>query len=110
MKGRYIKGKETAAFASPAGKVQVPTRKSFPPTLVVSQVAPPLSEIDPRTNSEDPPQSGERAETGGMAFVRSSTETLGRVLHYWIPEEIQKDADAVGRSVRSVLASRLAAR
>ncbi|MRG94412.1 hypothetical protein [Polyangium spumosum] len=56
------------------------------------------------------PQSAERAETGGMAFVRSSTEALGRVLHYWIPEELQKNANAVGRSVRSALASRLAAR
>jgi len=56
------------------------------------------------------PQSGERAEAGGMRFVRSSTEALGRVLHFWMPEELQKDAEAVGRSVRTALASRLAAR
>ncbi len=56
------------------------------------------------------PASGERAETGGMAFVRSSTEALGRVLYFWMPEEMKKNADVVGRSVRSVLASRLAAR
>ena len=55
------------------------------------------------------PHSHERAEAGGW-FLRSSTEALGRVLFYWIPEEIQKDADAVGRSVRSALTSRLAAR
>ncbi|MDI1450183.1 hypothetical protein [Polyangium sp. 6x1] len=56
------------------------------------------------------PQSTERAETGGMAFLRSNTEALGRVLHFWMPEELKKEADAVGRSVRAALASRLAVR
>lgn len=56
------------------------------------------------------PQSAERAETGGMAFVRSSTEAVGRVLHFWMPEELKKVEGAVGRSVGRALASRLAAR
>lgn len=56
------------------------------------------------------PASAERMEASGMTFVRSSTEALGRVLYYWMPEELEPSADLVARSVRSALASRLVAR
>ncbi len=54
--------------------------------------------------------SSERAEAQGMPFVRSSTEALGRVLHYWMPEELANDKDLISRSVRSALSKRLVAR
>jgi hypothetical protein len=56
------------------------------------------------------PQGGDRAEANGMAFIRSSAEALGRVLHYWMPDELEKNADLITRSVRSALGARLGAR
>jgi hypothetical protein len=45
-----------------------------------------------------------------MSFVRASTETAGRRLFYWMPEELSSVADAVNRSVRGALAARMSAR
>lgn len=55
------------------------------------------------------PKSPERGEAGGLAFVRSKVETDGKVLYYWMPEELSPDARVIAQSVRSVLAKRLGA-
>jgi len=56
------------------------------------------------------PQSNDKAEANGMRFVRSSSEALGRVLHFWMPESLEAHADAVRRSVRNAFTARAAAR
>jgi hypothetical protein len=56
------------------------------------------------------PKTADRAEANGMEFIRSSAETLGRVLHYWLPGELEKNGGVVSRSVRSALGARLGAR
>jgi hypothetical protein len=53
------------------------------------------------------PRSGERAEAGGMSFLRTQVEAEGRTLFYWLPEELQPDTERVAESVQSVLAARL---
>lgn len=53
------------------------------------------------------PESPERAETGGLTFLRASVETEGKVLHYWMPEELSSDAGTIAQSVRSALNARL---
>ncbi len=53
------------------------------------------------------PGSGERAEAGGMSFTRAQVETEGRVLHYWLPDELRPDTRQVEEAVRGALTSRL---
>ncbi|WP_338864739.1 hypothetical protein [Myxococcus stipitatus] len=53
------------------------------------------------------PQSGERAEAQGMRFVRAQMESAGRLLYYWLPEELQGDARAVNAAVRTAFVGRL---
>ncbi|OJT22923.1 hypothetical protein BO221_18660 [Archangium sp. Cb G35] len=53
------------------------------------------------------PRSGERAESGGMSFLRTQVEAEGRTLFYWMPEELQPDTERVAKSVQNVLAARL---
>jgi hypothetical protein len=53
------------------------------------------------------PLAPERAETGGMKFTRSKVEAEGRVLHYWMPDELLPDASAVSHSVMGALIARL---
>ena len=55
------------------------------------------------------PTSAERASAGGMTFIRSQTETRGRVLHYWLPEELLPVTRDVEKSVRGALMKRLRA-
>ncbi|WNG56191.1 hypothetical protein F0U59_16525 [Archangium gephyra] len=52
-------------------------------------------------------RSGERAEAGGMSFLRTRVEAEGRTLFYWMPEELQPDTEQVAKSVQNVLAARL---
>ena len=52
------------------------------------------------------PKSPERAETGGLTFLRANVETEGKVLYYWLPEELSSDARVIAQSVRSALAGR----
>ncbi|NMO14711.1 hypothetical protein HPC49_33235 [Pyxidicoccus fallax] len=52
------------------------------------------------------PNSPERAETGGLTFVRSKVETGEKVLYYWLPEELSADAKVIAQSVRGALARR----
>jgi len=52
--------------------------------------------------------SSEKASARGMTFVRSSVESHGRVLHYWLPSEIERDSDKIARAVRLALGERLA--
>ncbi|QSQ14100.1 hypothetical protein [Myxococcus landrumensis] len=54
-------------------------------------------------------QSGERAEAQGMRFIRAQMESEGRQLYYWLPEELQGDARAVGEAVRTAFVGRLGA-
>lgn len=56
------------------------------------------------------PQSGERAQAGGMTFTRARVETDGRVLHYWLPDELKPNAERVAKSVHGALYTRLHAR
>ncbi len=56
------------------------------------------------------PRSGEQAQAEGMRFTRAQVETEGRVLYYWLPDELKRDAPGVARSVRGALAPRLARR
>jgi hypothetical protein len=51
--------------------------------------------------------STEKISAGGMDFIRMSTEVAGRVLYYWMPAEMEKDARLVKKSVQSVLQERL---
>ena len=53
------------------------------------------------------PASPEHASAGGMTFTRARTEAAGRVLHYWLPEELVSMARDVEKSVRGALAARL---
>lgn len=53
------------------------------------------------------PDAGEKAQTKGMEFVRASTETMGRVLHYWLPGELEAESAKVAKSVRGALEMRL---
>ncbi|MFP2929257.1 hypothetical protein ACLESO_29460 [Pyxidicoccus sp. 3LG] len=53
------------------------------------------------------PKSPERAETGGLTFLRASVETDGRVLYYWLPEELSSNARTIAQSVRGALDARL---
>lgn len=55
------------------------------------------------------PASTEHAEAAGMRFQRAQVEVEGRHLHYWLPESLASDAEAVARSVRGVLSQRLCA-
>jgi len=52
-------------------------------------------------------QSADHITTGGMDFLRTSTEVAGRVLYYWMPSEIEKYAALVKKSVQAVLQERL---
>lgn len=56
------------------------------------------------------PQGGEHAQAGGMTFTRARVETNGRVLHYWLPDELKPDAEQVAKSVHGALFARLNAR
>jgi hypothetical protein len=53
------------------------------------------------------PASGERAEAGGMSFTRAQVETEGRVLHYWLPDELRPDSARVEKAVQGALTARL---
>jgi hypothetical protein len=53
------------------------------------------------------PRSGEHAEAGGMKFTRTQVEAEGRVLHYWLPDELLPDTQEVAKSVRGALAAHL---
>ncbi|WNG46007.1 hypothetical protein F0U60_19235 [Archangium minus] len=53
------------------------------------------------------PTSGEHAEAQGMTFTRARVETEGRVLHYWLPDELLPDTQQVAKSVRGALLARL---
>ncbi|WP_426733394.1 hypothetical protein [Myxococcus faecalis] len=53
------------------------------------------------------PASQEHAEVQGMRFVRAQVETDGRLLYYWMPEELTKQARAVSNAVRGALVGRL---
>ncbi|MCP3135876.1 hypothetical protein [Pyxidicoccus xibeiensis] len=53
------------------------------------------------------PKSPERAETGGLTFLRAHVETDGRVLYYWLPEELSPNARAIAQSVRGALVARI---
>jgi hypothetical protein len=53
------------------------------------------------------PRSGERAEAGGMSFLRTRVEAEGRTLFYWLPEELQPDTGRVAESVQNILSHRL---
>jgi len=53
------------------------------------------------------PKSPERAQTEGLTFLRSNVETEGKVLYYWLPEELSADARVIAQSVRGALAGRL---
>ncbi|NTX56481.1 hypothetical protein [Myxococcus sp. CA039A] len=55
------------------------------------------------------PRSPERAEAQGMRFVRAQVETSGRLLYYWLPEELAGDSRAVAQAVRGALIGRLGA-
>jgi hypothetical protein len=52
-------------------------------------------------------KSPERAETGGLTFLRTSVETDGKVLYYWMPEELSSNARTIAQSVRGALNARL---
>jgi hypothetical protein len=53
------------------------------------------------------PKSPERAGTGGLTFLRSKVETDGKVLYYWLPEELSANARVIAQSVRGALVGRL---
>ncbi|NVJ21235.1 hypothetical protein HUW62_08395 [Myxococcus sp. AM011] len=53
------------------------------------------------------PRSPERAEAQGMRFLRAQVETGGRLLYYWLPEELTTDSRAVAQAVRGALIGRL---
>jgi len=52
------------------------------------------------------PQSPERAEAGGMRFLRAQVESGGKRLHYWLPEELSPSAREVARFVQAAMAGR----
>jgi hypothetical protein len=52
------------------------------------------------------PQAPERAKTGGMEFTRSKVETEGKVLYYWLPDELLPKALDVSKSVLAELLTR----
>lgn len=52
------------------------------------------------------PACPERAETGGMAFTRAKVEASGKVLYYWLPDELVPDAAAISQSVAGALLAR----
>jgi hypothetical protein len=53
------------------------------------------------------PKAPERAKTGGMEFTRSQVEAEGRVLYYWLPDELLPEAPRVSHSVLEALRARL---
>ncbi len=53
------------------------------------------------------PASGERAEAGGLSFVRDRAVLPGRELHYWLPEELLPSQKEVAKSVQGSLLARL---
>ena len=53
------------------------------------------------------PTSPERASAEGMAFTRARTEARGRVLHYWMPDELLPMSRDVDNSVQGALEARL---
>jgi hypothetical protein len=55
------------------------------------------------------PKSPERAEAGGLTFVRSKVETDGKALYYWLPDELVPNAKVIAQSVRGALVARLGA-
>jgi hypothetical protein len=52
------------------------------------------------------PTAPERASAGGMTFVRSSAEANNRVLHYWVPTELEASLSQLSQSVKSALLAR----
>lgn len=53
------------------------------------------------------PDSDTHAEAGGMRFTRAQVETEGRVLYYWLPEELGRHGKTVAQSVLGALNSHL---
>ncbi len=53
------------------------------------------------------PKAPERARTSGMEFTRSNVEAEGRILYYWMPDELLPQAPEVSRSVLGALRARL---
>jgi hypothetical protein len=53
------------------------------------------------------PKAPEHASTGGMEFTRSQVEAEGRVLYYWLPNELLSEAPRVSQSVLGALRARL---
>lgn len=53
------------------------------------------------------PTSGERASAGGMTFTRAQAKAQGRVLHYWLPDELLPVSEEVAHSVEGALQVRL---
>lgn len=49
------------------------------------------------------PQTG---SSGGMRFIRSSVENDGKVLHFWVPDELKEQMSSVTQSVKSALVAR----
>ncbi len=85
-----------------AGKVEAPR----PINLTAHETRSPLPCLCQRCL----PHSGEHAEAGGLGFTRAQVETEGRVLYYWLPDELKRNAAVVARSVRGALAPRLSRR
>jgi hypothetical protein len=74
-----------------------------PTNLTAHQAAPTLPCLCARCLDKSP----ERAEAGGLTFLRSHVETDGKVLHYWMPEELSSQARTIAQSVRGALNARL---
>jgi hypothetical protein len=52
------------------------------------------------------PSAPQTGNSGGMSFVRSSAENDGKVLHFWVPEELKAQLSSVTQSVKSALIAR----
>ena len=52
------------------------------------------------------PTSGERAEAGGLTFLRDRVELPDQELYYWLPEELAASQKEVARSVQGALRAR----
>jgi hypothetical protein len=89
--------------ASTSGQTEAPPVAAGPINLTAHDAESPLPCLCKRCL----PQSPERAETGGMSFTRSKVETEGRVLYYWMPDELLPQASAVSQSVLGALMARI---
>lgn len=56
------------------------------------------------------PRAPERASARGMDFVRAHSEAKGKVLHFWVPVELEGSLSAITQSVKGSLLARASKR